>query len=149
LNSTFLDFKVFALDEETASTMHGQNQKGLLILAQAGENQAALQDFLQKILAAVKYDLEQDTLLIWLNEESRPNVASLLAKNKCKTLVAFGLVPEHLGIHFEWPLYYPMRLQNIQYLRADDLDAIFQERQQGGKKMSGALWKCLQDMLLL
>ncbi len=117
-------------------------------MAKAGENQAALQDFLQKILAAVKYDLEQDALLIWLNDESRPNVASLLTKNKCKTLVAFGIVPSYLGIHFEWPLYYPMRLQNIQYLNADDLDAIFQERQKGGKKMSGALWKCLQDMLL-
>jgi hypothetical protein len=128
--------------------MHGQNQKGLLILAKAGENQAALQDFLQKILAAVKYDLEQDALLIWLNDESRPNVASLLSKNKCKALLAFGVLPPQLGIHFEWPLYYPMSLQNIQYLQVDDLDAIFQERQQGGKKMSGALWKCLQDMLL-
>jgi hypothetical protein len=144
--TTFFDFPVFPLDDEFVG--YGQNERKMLILALDHENKTDLRDFLQKILSAVKYDLDKDVLLAWLNEENRPNVASLIKNSQIKSVVCFGLVPQNLGMHFEWPLYYPIILQKVTYLRADSLAAIFEERQQGGKKMSGALWKCLQELFI-
>ncbi len=148
MNTSFLDYKVFVPGEsaEQHQKLKGKHAKGLMLLFVGHEQQAELLDFLKKILIAVKFDLEEDTAYLDFNATAPINVASLAAINASKTVICFGFALPQLGFHFEIPNYYPFKHQGTTYLFVDDLLAIYEERQAGGKKLSGALWKCLQEM---
>lgn len=148
MNTSFLDYKVFVPGEsaEQQQKLKGKHAKGLLLLFVSHEQQAELLDFLKKILVAVQFDLDEDTAYLDFNATAAINVASLAAINASKTVICFGFPLPQLGFHFEIPNYYPFKHQGTTYLFVDDLLAIYEERQAGGKKLSGALWKCLQEM---
>lgn len=148
MNTSFLDYKVFVPGEsaEQQQKLKGKHAKGLMLLFVSHEQQLELLDFLKKILIAVHFDLEEDTAYLDFNAKAAINVASLAAINTSKTVICFGFTLPQLGFHFEIPQYYPFKHQNTTYLFVDDLLAIYEERQAGGKKLSGALWKCLQEM---
>ncbi len=148
MNTSFFDYKVFVPGEtvEQHQKLRGKHAKGLLLLIVTHEQQAELLDFLKKILIAVQFDLEEDTAYLDINATEAVNVASLAAINASKTVICFGFALPQLGFHFEIPNYYPFKHLDTTYLFVDDLLTIFEERQAGGKKLSGALWKCLQEM---
>ena len=148
MNTSFFDYKVFVPGESAQhrEALHGTHAKGLLLLFVAHEQQLELLDFLKKILSAVQYDLEQDTAYLSINASEPVNVASLAAQNALNKVICFGVPLPQLGFHFEIPLYYPHKHQGVTYLFVDDLKAIYEERQAGGKKLSGALWKCMQEI---
>lgn len=148
MSTSFLDYKVFVPGEsaDQQQKLKGKHSKELLLLLVAHEQQAELLDFLKKILNAVQFDLEEDTAYLDINAGEAVNVASLAGINSSKTVICFGFLLPQLGFHFEIPNYYPFKHQGITYLFVDDLLAIYEERQAGGKKLSGALWKCLQEM---
>ena len=60
----------------------------------------------------------------------------------------FGMQPKQVGLNGAIPLYHPIQLNNITFIFADELSAIYTERQEGGKKMSGALWNVLKSLFL-
>ncbi len=148
MNTSFFDYKVFVPGEsaEQQQKLLGKHAKGLLLLFVTHEQQAELLDFLKKILSAVQFDLEEDTAYLDINATAAVNVASLAGINASKMVICFGFALPQLGFHFEIPNYYPFKHQGVTYLFVDDLLAIYEERQAGGKKLSGALWKCLQEM---
>lgn len=148
MNTSFFDYKVFVPGEsaEQQQKLLGKHAKGLLLLFVTHEQQAELLDFLKKILSAVQFDLEEDTAYLDINATAAVNVASLAGINSSKMVICFGFALPQLGFHFEIPNYYPFKHQGVTYLFVDDLLAIYEERQAGGKKLSGALWKCLQEM---
>ena len=148
MNTSFLDYKVFVPGEsaEQQRKLKGKHAKALMLLLIAHEQQAELLDFLKKILVAVQFDLEEDTAYLDFNATAAINVASLAAINASKMVICFGFPLPQLGFHFEIPNYYPFKHQSTTYLFVDDLLTIYEERQAGGKKLSGALWKCLQEM---
>lgn len=148
MNTSFLDYKVFVPGESTeqAQQLKGAHAKGLFLLFAHHEQETELLDFLKKILSAVQFDLDLDTAYLGCNASEPINVASLAGINASKTVICFGFSLPQLGFHFEIPKYYPFQHQGVTYLFVDELWAIYEERQAGGKKLSGALWKCLQEL---
>lgn len=148
MNTPFFDYKVFVAGElnEHQAKLKGGKAKGLLLLFKTNDQGHELKDFLKKILSAVHFDLDLDTAYLECNETQVINVASLAAINASKTVICFGFPLPQLGFHFEIPKYYPYQHQGVNYLFVDDLISIYEERLAGGKKLSGALWKCLQEI---
>lgn len=148
MNTSFFDYKVFVPGDTAtqAQKLRGAHAKGLFLLFAQHEQEAELLDFLKKILSAVQFDLDLDTAYLVGNASEPINVASLAAINSSKTVICFGFSLPQLGFHFEIPQYYPFKHQGVTYLFVDELWAIYEERQAGGKKLSGALWKCLQEI---
>ena len=100
-------------------------------------------EFLEKILEAIQLDLIQDTLFINIKSEEVPAFQEI-RKNKLQSLILFGIPPEEMGIRLQINRYQILNHQDIKILWADDIKAIYEERQAGGKQMSGQLWKALQ-----
>lgn len=149
MKKSFFDFKIFKVPENvfSANGQSGNNQKGLILLFAGEESeQESLLAFLAKVFQAIQIDLNQDTYFI--NNKLQPglNWASVLQKKEVRSVVIFGLAPQALGIRFALPLYTLIEHQDVQYLRVDDLSAIYEERQNGGKKMSGLLWRAIQQL---
>jgi hypothetical protein len=127
----------------------GANQKEVIIFFSGDEiEEGALISFLAKVFQAIKIDLQQDTCFINMVLIQSLNLAAMLQKYKAKSIILFGLEPPQLGIQFQLPPYALIEHQGVQYLRVDDLKAIYDERQNGGKKMSGQLWKAIQKLPL-
>jgi len=105
-----------------------------------------LQSFLEKVLQAVGYQLYEDTASIQVTSDQKLSLTQVLRVHSCAHVLLFGLSPQNLGIHLELPKYVPVRHGVQHYMLADDLEAIYEERQKGGKKMSAALWNMLKQM---
>lgn len=149
MKKSFFDFEIIKVPENVFSEdqLSGNNQKGLILLFAGDETeQENLLEFLAKVFQAIQVDLNQDTYYLNNKEQSDLNWAHFLQKNKVNSVVIFGLSPQVFGIRFALPLYTLIEHQNIQYLRVDDLTAIYEERQSGGKKMSGLLWRAIQQL---
>lgn len=131
----------------TVDNLTGNNQKGLILFFEAAKSEEeSLSAFLAKIFQAIQIDLNQDTHFINKKHELDLNLSQFLQKKEVHSVVIFGLSPPALGIRFALPLYTIIEHQNVQYLRVDDLSAIYEERQSGGKKMSGLLWRAIQQL---
>ena len=67
----FLDYKVFILPESEKyfSAIAGLGKKGVIVVY-LDENSEALDDFLKKILAATKMDIENDLFLLPIPNET-------------------------------------------------------------------------------
>lgn len=150
MNTSFFDFKLFAIPENDNSSERciGENAKHLLLLYHPGEQQEELQSFLAKILQAIQLDLQKDALQLPINTDESIQLAAIANTKKCRTVIIFGHSLAQLGLHLELPLYYPTLHQGITFLLTDPLLSIYQERQNGGKKMSGALWSALREIFL-
>ncbi|GAB5550641.1 MAG: hypothetical protein Sapg2KO_02320 [Saprospiraceae bacterium] len=149
MKKSFFDFEIIKVPENDFSPdeLSGNNQKGLILLFAGEETEKEeLLTFLAKVFQAIQVDLNQDTYYINHQEQPDLNWPHFLQKNKVQSVVIFGLLPEVFGIRFALPPYTLIEHQNIQYLRVDDLTAIYEERQNGGKKMSGLLWRAIQQL---
>lgn len=144
----FIDFAILNVPEKDhlADQLRGQNQQHVLVVFHDTDENEELAVFLGKIFAAVQIDLHKDTILLKLTSFERFSFAGLRQMQDIQTVILFGIHPEQLGVQFVTPPYHPIRHENITFLFADDLQAIFAERQAGGKQMSGALWKALKDL---
>lgn len=117
----------------------------LALLESSGpEEDAALGDFLEKVLAAAGIRLSTDVLLIRLTKGEPFSFSQLSRRHGIRQVLIFGIEPGLLGLHFQLPLYQPVQLGPTTFLLAHNLADIHQERQQGGKEKAGLLWKALQ-----
>lgn len=148
MNTRFKDLKIFAVPESkaAASLGKGSNQKEILICWESEDVSEELEGFLSKILSALQFNLNQDTFLIKLKPSEKINVNTLSKEIPVRYLISFGLAPGRLGLHFQQRLYQPFKHQKTQYLFADSLIDLFEERQRGEKQRSGALWKALKHI---
>jgi hypothetical protein len=148
LNTSFIDFSIIKLPDSSGThLLAGQNRKGVLLVANWEDN-AELRSFIDKVLASVKISIEQDTLYINITTTAPLSFPAIVNGHDIKYVLLFGYPPQNLGLNFILPLYTPVRLNGITFLAADAVRQIYEERQKGGKKMAGALWKSLKAIFL-
>lgn len=150
MKQLFKDANIFALPESEKQQLEyfGNNQKGILIVLRVKEWNQELRAFLGKILYAVKLDFDEDIHCLNITNHPSISFSQLNQKNTYQYVICFGLKPKETGLTVEGHLYQPFQLSGIQWLFANNLEDIYEERQQGKKQMAGALWKALQNMFL-
>ena len=145
---TFLDFDLLDVPERdsVSAQLRGQNQKKILIVFPCDESKEELEAFLGKIFAAVQLDIKKDAILLKLTVRQRFSFIGVNQAHDFDKVIAFGIDAARMGVQFATPRYQPVQHEGITFLFADDLEAIFEERQAGGKQMSGALWAALKEI---
>lgn len=149
MKSSFFDFTLIGAPKELLGSefvLSGQNEKHILILIDWEEGSETLKPFLEKILAAVNLQLDTDTLLLSTTMGGIIGFNDLRQKYDIKYVLLFGFLPSQVGLHFTLPSYSPTHFKACTFLHVDPLKVIYEERQQGGKQKSGALWKCLKSI---
>lgn len=150
MDANFFDFVIVDVPENDDLTrrLSGENAKGVLIVFQNPRNNVELLPFLEKILATVQLNAQKDTFILEITDQEKFSFLDFRQKLAFQYFIAFGIAPERMGIHYESDLYQPIRYNDCTFLFADDLQKILEERQQGGKRMSGELWRVLKALFL-
>lgn len=147
----FFNFKVFVLPEGEAppTAGYGQGQKGLLVIYAPGETPTeTLNGFLNKILQAIKYDLERDAITYYKTPQHPLSLADLVREGAFQHVLLFGITPAQIGLNLDISTYEPTTWEHTHILPADGLEAIYRERQAGGKEKSARLWAMLKQTFL-
>lgn len=142
MKSSFFDFKVFLPPEGTFSLI-GQHQKQVTIVSNHSEEGVEEIDFLRKILAAAKFDLEMDTALIQLKNKQSWQFVTYQKQKQSNYCLSFGVAPQRMGLQFNIQYYQPITYLNCTFLFAHSLAEL-----QENVAYKGALWKCLQQLFL-
>ena len=144
MENTFLDFDFYQTNSATDIAIFGENKKQMMIvIADETEQNDANIAFLEKIIAAIKYDFKQDTIYFFLQNDAKLTISELMAKHQIKDLLVFGIGNAQLGIYVHQKKYQPFYIQSVTYLFADNLTEI-----QGQKELKGALWDALKKVFL-
>ena len=144
MENTFLDFDLYQTNSATDIALFGENKKQMMIvIADETEQNDANIAFLEKIIAAIKYDFKQDTIYFFLQNEAKLTISELVTKHQIKDLLVFGIANAQLGIYVHQKKYQPFYIQSVTYLFADNLTEI-----QGQKELKGALWDALKKVFL-
>ncbi len=144
MKTSFINYNIFNIEDAEHIPTRGANQKNLFIFLSENEAEnAGLVELLSKILAAIKYDLETDALMI-LQTSDEPISLSKLCQNETQSSVlVFGYEPKHLGIYANMKKYVFFELQNTHYLFCDNLSLI-----ENQKDLKSALWEALKKRFL-
>ena len=144
-NSPILDFTLVAIPDEDKSeiSISGSNQKKLLIVCEEEEDHTANIGLLEKILGAVKYNLDDDCRLICLKTNQSLSFSAINKKDGFENVLIFGPISRKLGLNFDFKWYYPIEHNDCKFLFANHLSII-----QSDKAHKGALWGALQEMFL-
>ena len=145
-----IDFDLFLIPD-LDSTPHrciGNGKKGILAIYESERPDPELESFLKKVLAAASIDLVQDVFLIQITPQIPLSFSFLAQKLDIRYLIAFGTQPQNMGLRFNYQPYLPIHVLDTTFLFADPLRSIYEERQAGGKKLSGLLWKAIQNIFL-
>lgn len=121
----------------------GQFAKGIWVLALSETASSENKDFLKKVLAAAKLDLERDTLFAEIPPEEPFDMAAALRIKPAEQVLVFGISPPQLGFHIEAPTFQPFSFYGVTWLFADALSVLEPDK---GKK--GLLWTALKSMFL-
>lgn len=151
-NSAFLDFSIIPIKEpaEILEMCQGSNQKKLLVVFDEKDNSEERMEFLKKILAAAKFDITNDILLLKLTTKNlfsfiavRTKVAQSHLSGGIDHFMVFGFEPKHFGLNLEIPKYSPSHFYNCNFLFADGLSQI-----ENDKTLKGALWNAMKELFL-
>lgn len=146
----YLDFELFATPERqlTASDLRGDGQRGIFIAYEVDEAEDKRLDYLKKILAAAKIDLDRDASYLPLKAEDLIHLNTEIFPQPLSQVILFGIQPEQLCLNFQLPPYQPISYQNITFLLIDTLGVIQEERLAGKSQKAGALWLALKHIFL-
>lgn len=120
----------------------GFAQRILLIALSEPEN-AGAQDFLTKILAAARLNLQKDTLFAQIPAGEPVTVLPAIKHKHAEHILVFGLPPGRIGIVADIPLYQPQLFYGATFLFADALSVLEPDKARKGK-----LWQALQQLFL-
>ena len=141
----FENFKVYDLAGDIKITPGAGDDKQILLIVQSEDRLSdELKQFLAKIVQAVDRNLDQDFWMLTISEATKLSFVDLVKDHNIQQTIVFGVQPGQLGININAPLYKPIHLSTNEFLFADDLQLIFEERQRGEKKMAGLLWQGLK-----
>jgi hypothetical protein len=149
---TFLDFSVIPLKEplEILEKCNGGNQKKLLVVFNENEESEERLAFLQKILAAAKFDMKEDILFLKITKKEafsfislRTKVAQTHPSSSIDNLLVFGFEPKHFGLNLDVQKYIPFHFYESGFLFADGLSMI-----ENDKALKGALWTGMKKLFL-
>ncbi len=149
---SFLDFDLYQVPEadELASRCFGGGAKNvLIILATPPELREETEAFVAKVFAAAAIDIHKDALLLYVKPDESFNLAQLSRQKDIRYVLAFGVPTLQMSVPAVVPPYQPVELENLTLLLAHDITAIAEERQRGGKQLSGALWNGLKLLFKL
>lgn len=143
LQRDFLDFEIYPEIKmaEGLNFIHKNNAKNTLVLIKDANSTNI--EFLSKILTAIKFDIENDIILMEVRDNQEINFSELkkTISTNIDNVILFGIKPERLHLQFRLPNYYKLTVNNIHYLGAEDLTAISKNN---AKKKE--LWTALQTM---
>lgn len=146
----FLDFELFASPDKQlqSSDLTGNGGRGIFIAYEIDATEKKRLEYLKKILAAAKIDMEQDvtTLSIQSGESIFLNAGAFSTAPRYTIL--FGVHPRQLSLNFQLPTYTPVTYQGMTYLWVDSLSTIQEERLAGKNQKAGALWLALKQIFL-
>lgn len=148
MKQAFYDFKIYKTpvpmaDWEAQLRGHGEKKICIVFLVKDMADRDHKITFLEKIIAALKLDIDKDTTVLWLQQgkEPFPKLVDLKAKHTISKAIFFGLKHQDMGIHSTCHPYIAFPLAGMRILFADDLSAI--ESDPNKKKL---LWNELQRM---
>lgn len=145
LNSGFLDMKIFPHTEPEILLQKaiGNIEKGLLVVILDNDARPELLPFLEKILKAVQYDLNQDAHLLKITDKTVFSLMSLnnLSKDSIKQAIFFGQTPKQVGLNLKAQKYQPLSVAGKNILFADDLAVIHDDTE-----LKKSLWMSLKAM---
>ncbi len=150
LSAGFLDFPLIDVParQDWASRLGGQRARNVLLVFQRKPDDEVLVGFLEKVLAAVKLDVQKDVCLLPITYSEQFCFVHLRQSADFQYFIAFGIAPERMGLTLQASLYQPFMIEGTHFLFADDLQQIYEERQAGGKQMSSKLWQALKNLFL-
>lgn len=147
----FLDFPVYPLEDVNDILNHckGRNQKKLLVVFDAKDNQPKKVEFLKKILGAAKFNFEDDILLLSITNKKPFSFIALKTKimdslGDIDNFLAFGFSPDFFGLNIDGQKYEPIHFYNCGFLFSDSLSNL-----ENDKKLKGALWQGMQKLFSL
>lgn len=150
--SSFLDFSVVPLIEplEVLDKCNGSNQKKLLVVFDQSDASEELLEFLEKILAAAKFDIKKDILLLKVTQKIafsyialRTKVTQTHPSAGIDNLLVFGFEPKQFGLNLEIQKYVPCHFYKSGFLFADGLSMI-----ENDKALKAALWNGMKELFL-
>jgi DNA polymerase III psi subunit len=116
----------------------------LLVARQSDIDGAGGYTLLSKILAAIKYDIDADCLLVALPDGNDVYaLAPLLRAHQITDVIAFGVNPKHLNMHIMARLYSPMQFEDYVFLLSHKVTEM-----DGNRDFKMKLWKQLQALYL-
>lgn len=145
MNHYFYDFQVYQSSsiQIPEEALKGKNEKGLLLVAKEEDFSAENLQFLTKIIAAVKYELEIDTLRLNIPKDQNYGINELLKQEQTKHIIVFGVNPKDLGLSIETIIYQPISINKKTILITHPLEKIKQSQE-----LKKALWASLQQIFL-
>lgn len=139
----FLDFDVYPVNDFTKDDFKGNNyQKTLIVLGSKSQTEGNEQ-FLQKIIAAVKYNLIEDTLIYHFSQDKPIPFAAICQNYDIEKVIFFDINLTDLGLHIQLPRYQVTNWNSFQLLHVDSLSKIEQDN-----RLKGGLWNALKTMFL-
>jgi hypothetical protein len=151
LNPSFLDFTLYRLPDGSIAQdrITGEGRRHIWLLYEANPEEAEeLSAFLGKILQAAKIDRLRDAKSIRITPGERISLQQIPAWEEASHLLLFGTKPIDLGLNLQLQAYHPTPFLGTTLLWSDALKTIQEERQKGGKQLSGQLWRALQQLFL-
>ncbi|HFC00277.1 MAG TPA: hypothetical protein ENJ53_05685 [Phaeodactylibacter sp.] len=146
----FMDFSVFPIKEplHILKKCVGSNQKKLLVVFNQKNETPERVEFLKKILAAAKFDMDKDILLLRLTDEeafsfivTRTKAINHFEQGEIDNLLVFGFAPKYFGLNLDIQKYQPAHFYKCGLLFADSLAIL-----ENDKGLKGMLWKAMQEV---
>lgn len=146
----YLDFELFASPDKQlqSSDLAGKGGRGIFIVYEADSSEQAQLDYLEKILAAAKIDMEQDVNILAVPPDGSIQLNPTAFSSTPQYILLFGVKPKQLGLNYQLPTYHPVTYQGATYLWVDSLATIQEERLAGKNQKAGALWLALKQIFL-
>lgn len=150
--SAFLDFSVVPIKEpyEILEKCSGSNQKKLLVVFDENDESEERVEFLKKILAAAKFEINEDILLLKVTPKTafsfialRTKIAQTHPSGGIDNLLVFGFEPKNFGLNLQVHKYVPFHFYDSGFLFADGLSMIEKD-----KALKGALWNGMKELFL-
>lgn len=144
-----LDFDLFPISDQKAidSQWVGKCEKGVLVIAGEEITGEANLVFLQKVLAAIQLNLDEDVALWQVNPGENYHFAAIHPAKPIRQVISFGIPLTQLGIQANIPFYTPTPIGPTSFLTAEPLALIRESREKGDNRRAGALWKALQALM--
>ncbi|MBR9921611.1 MAG: hypothetical protein GYB31_12305 [Bacteroidetes bacterium] len=141
MNSVFPEFQIFATGDAKQPSKQAKPAAGKRILLVSDTEIAPHREMVGKMIGAIQFDLVSDVQTIEITTEEAFSLMRLCRGSDIKEIILFGIDPEKLGLHLEWPLFRPLLLSGYKILQAESLNKISNNKDNKLK-----LWNALQQM---
>jgi len=141
LNHQFLDFKLINVQDTSTILEQCQGDSNNTVFISFPSADKPMEEFLSKILSAVKLDLKKDVLVLEKTPNNNFSYGGLQKAVGIQKAIFFGITPSMIGLQVNHQKYQAFSINGCTFLFGDTLSQI--NKNQSLKK---ALWVALQGM---